>query len=265
MPKESRACPVCRSMPDEAEGKAQRQRREPAQRRVAERGRDGDEGEHHQREVVGRPEREGELHHPGGDEGEPEGGDQARYERPYCGRGQCRPAPALARHLVALERGDDRGALTRGIEQDRGGRAAVHATVVDAGEHDQRGGRVELVGDRQQQRHGQRRPDSGQHADSGAERHADQGVEQVDRLQRTGKAVREEREGIHDERPPGSEEELLERPGGQREVEEAGEDQPDDERQHDAERYRHPQRPLAEGARREGEQQPGRDREAERL
>jgi prephenate dehydrogenase len=62
-----------------------------------------------------------------------------------------RPAAAGARHLVAFERGDDRGAFARRVEQDRGGRAAIHAAVVDAGEHDERAGRVELVGDGQQQ------------------------------------------------------------------------------------------------------------------
>ena len=144
-------------------------------------------------------------------------GDQAGDERADRGRRQRRAAAALARHLVALERGDDRGALARRVEQDRGGRAAIHAAVVDAGEHDQRAGRVELVGDRQEQRDGQRRPDAGQHADRGAERHADQRVEQVHRLERGDQAVGEEREGVHVQRPS-ARMQPLERPGGQREL-----------------------------------------------
>ena len=43
--------------------------------------------------------------------------------------------PALG-HLVALDGGDDRRALAGGVEQDRRRRPAVHAAVVDAGEHD---------------------------------------------------------------------------------------------------------------------------------
>ena len=34
--------------------------------------------------------------------------------------------------------------LARRVEQDRGGRAAVHGAVVDAGEHDERARRVHL-------------------------------------------------------------------------------------------------------------------------
>ena len=67
------------------------------------------------------------------------------------------PARPGLRHLVALERGGDRGRLARRVEQDGGGRAAEHRAVVDAGEHDERAGRVELHGERQQHRHGERR------------------------------------------------------------------------------------------------------------
>ncbi len=249
---------------DEPERQPEEQRGQPAQRRVAEGGRDGDEGEHHQREVVGRPERQRELHHPRRDEGEAEGGDQPGDERADRRRGQRRPAAALARHLVALERGDDRGALARRVEQDRGGRAAVHAAVVDAGEHDQRGGRVELVGDRQQQRDGQRRADAGQHADRGAERDADQRVEQVHRLQRAGEAVGEEREGVHGA-SPGQKKSRSSGPAGSERLRRPAKISQIDERQDDAERDGEPERPAAEAPRGEGEQEPGGDREAERL
>ena len=52
---------------------------------------------------------------------------------------------------------------------------------------------IELEGDRQQQRDGQRRADAGQHADRGAEQHADQREQQVHRLQRRrrGRGARE--------------------------------------------------------------------------
>ena len=182
---------------DEAEREPERQRGQAPQRRIAEGRRDGDEGEHHQRKVVGRPERERELHHPRREEREAERGDQSGDERADRRRCQRRPAATLSRHLVAFERGDDRGALARRVQQDGGRRAAVHAAVVDAGEHDERGGRVELVGHRQQQRDGKRRADAGKHAHGSAEGDADQRVEEVDRLDRAGEAVREERKGVH--------------------------------------------------------------------
>jgi len=63
--------------------------------------------------------------------------------------------------------------------------------VVDAAEHDERRGRVEAEGRRQQQRHGGRRPDSGQHADRGAERHADRRPQQVRGREGDREALRE--------------------------------------------------------------------------
>ncbi len=139
----------------------------------------------------------------------PSGRDRAGDERADGGGGERRPAAAGLGHLVAFERGRQRGALARRVDQDRGGRAAIHAAVVDAGEHDERAGRIELEGDRQQQRDGERRPDAGQHADRGAEQHADQREQQVHRLQRDGEALERARRT----RPwPASSEQPLERP-----------------------------------------------------
>ena len=135
------------------------------------------------------------------------------------------PRPAL-RHLVAFERGRDRGALARRVDQDRGGRAAVHAAVVDAGEHDERAGGIELEGDRQQQRDGERRADAGQHADRGAEQHADQREQQVHRLQRDGEALGERGEGSM----ASTSEQPFERPRRQRQGQQLGEHQIDHER-----------------------------------
>ena len=115
-------------------------------------------------------------------------------------------------HLVALDRGDHRGGLARGVQQDRGGRAAVHAAVVDAGEHDERAGRLQGVGDRQQQRDGHGRADAGQHADGGAEEDADQGVEQVRRGQRGGEPVHQGGPDVHQSIP-------SRMPGGQADAE----------------------------------------------
>src|SRR5690606_26399775 len=83
------------------------------------------------------------------------------------------------------------------VEQDRRGRPAVHAAVVDAGEHDQRVRRLEPERDRQEQRDGERGADAGQHADGGADRDADQRPQQVRRGQRGGEALHEERDAVH--------------------------------------------------------------------
>ena len=104
---------------------------------------------------------------------------------------------ALARHLVAVEAGDDRRRLARHVDQDRRRRAAVLRAVVDAGEHDQRRHRLQRVGRRQQHRDRRDRTDAGQHADQRAEQHADERVEQVDRRQRDAEAEREMAEEIH--------------------------------------------------------------------
>jgi hypothetical protein len=67
--------------------------------------------------------------------------------------------------------------------------AAVHAAVVDAGEHDEGAGGINVVGDRQQQRDRQRRADPGQHPDRGSEQHTDGAVQEVTRFQRRGETV----------------------------------------------------------------------------
>ena len=56
---------------------------------------------------------------------------------------------------------------------------------------------IELVGDRQQQRDRERRPDAGQHTHGNAEEDADQRIEQVHRLHGDSHAMRERGEGFH--------------------------------------------------------------------
>ena len=126
-----------------------------------------------------------------------EGGDGAGEERAERGGGERRAGLALARHLVAVDGGDGGGELAGQVDQDGGGRAAVLRAVVDAGEHDERGHRLEGEGDRQEHGDGRGRADAGQHADERAEQHADEAVEQVDRGQRGLEAEREVGEEVH--------------------------------------------------------------------
>ena len=155
----------------------------PAHGRIAEGRRHGDEGDAHEREIILRP----ELRPPA------RRGYGARKARPIvamvpatnepiaevASAGPPRPALAilLPSSAVAME------ALSPGrVDQDRGGRAAIHAAVIDAREHDDRAARIELEGDRQQQCDRQRRADARQHPDGGAEQHADEREQQVHRL-----------------------------------------------------------------------------------
>ena len=182
---------------DDRKRKADEEGSETAQRRIAKSGRDSHEREHHEREILTRPERQREFDDKRSNEGKRDRRQQTRDEGADGGRGKCWSTTSGPGHLVALERRDDRSAFTRGIEQDRRRRAAVHAAIVDAGEHDQRAGRIELVGDRQEKRHRERRTDTRQDADECAERDANQRVEQVDRLSGDRQPLEKEIKRIH--------------------------------------------------------------------
>ena len=104
------------------------------------------------------------------------------------------PARPCLRHLVAVERGDDRGRLAGDVDQDRRGRAAILRAVIDAGEHDQRADRIEPEGDRQQHRDRRDRPDAGQHADQRADEAADEAEQDV---LGSGSAKRRRKAGDH--------------------------------------------------------------------
>ena len=122
---------------DEADGEADEQGGEAADAGAAEHGADRDEGEQHDGEVLRRAEADRELHDLRREQGQQQRADGAGDEGADGGRGERLRGPAGLGHLVALDGRDDRGGLARGVEQDRGRRAAVHAAVEDAGEHDE--------------------------------------------------------------------------------------------------------------------------------
>ncbi len=186
---------------DQAQAEPDEQRRQPPQRAIAQSGRDGYERQDHQREIIGRPERKCETHDPGRNERQGQRGEEPGDERSDGRRRERGTAPAFARHLVAFERCDDRSAFAGRVEQDRGGRATIHATVIDAREHDKRAGRIELIGDRQQKRHGQRRPDAWQNANGGAQGDPDQRIDQILPLERRDQPVGQKLERVHHRLP----------------------------------------------------------------
>ena len=110
------------------------------------------EAEHHQREILGRSEQQRERGQRRAERGDQHGRDAAGDERADGRDRERRSGAALARHLVAVERGHHRGRFARYVDQDRRGRAAILGAVVDAGQHDQRADRRQSEGDRQQHR-----------------------------------------------------------------------------------------------------------------
>ncbi len=107
------------------------------------------------------------------------------------------PGAPLPRHLVAVDRRHRGRHFARQVDQDRRGGAAILRAVIDAGEHDERSDRREVVGERQQHRDRGGRADPRQHADEGADQCADEAVEQVLQRQRGAKSEREVVDQFH--------------------------------------------------------------------
>ena len=197
-PKVRRAWPVCWSMPMTPRARPAKRDDEAADPRGAEDAGDRDEGEHHQREVVGRPEDEGQLGDGRRREREHERGERAGDERADR-RGRERGRAPRPRRAMRLPSSAVMIApLSPGrVQQDRRGRAAVHRAVEDAGEHDEGAGRVHLHRHREEQRDRERRADAGQDADRRPEDRADERPEEVQRLERHGEAVGELGQRVH--------------------------------------------------------------------
>ncbi len=147
-----------------------------------------DQAEHHQREVFGRPEQQREARQWCAERGNQHRGHATREERADGGDGERRSRPALLRHLMAVETGDDRRRLARDVDQNRGGRAAVLRAVIDAGKHDQSADGRQPEGDRQQHRYGGDCSDAGQHPDQGADQGTDHAEQEVVRSKRDPEA-----------------------------------------------------------------------------
>src|SRR5262249_27660043 len=129
--------------------------------------------------------------------GDDEGRDRAGKERAEGRDREGGAGLALARHLMAVDAGDDRGGLARQVDQDGGGRAAILRAIEDAGEHDQAGYRLEMKGERQQHRDGGDRSDARQHADQGADQRPNQREAEIGGCERDAEAEREIVEKLH--------------------------------------------------------------------
>ena len=147
-----------------------------------------DEAHDHEREILGRAEDQRQLGQRSAERRDDEGRHGAGEERADGRDAERHAGAALARHLVAVERGDHGGRLAGNVDQDRRGRAAVLGAVIDAGQHDQRADGIEPEGDRQQHGDGGDRPDAGQHADQRADEAAQEGEAEVLQAQRDAEA-----------------------------------------------------------------------------
>ena len=188
MLKEKRAMPELTSVPTMPSSRPRIVMQHGLEHRAARQRHGRDQAEHHQREILGGVELEREVGQRRREGGDDQRRDAAGEERPQRRDAQRRPGPALPRHLVAVEHGDDRRHLARQIDQDRGRRAAVGGAVVDAGQHDQRRHRRQPVG-RSAAAWRWSRPDRCPATRRSASRPApDEGIEQVDRRERDAEA-----------------------------------------------------------------------------
>ena len=142
------------------------------------------QAQHHQGEVVGRAEQQRHARQRGGERGDDERGDAPGDERADGGNAERHAGAPLLGHLMAVERGDHRCRLAGDVDEDGRGRAAVLGAVVDAGQHDERAGRIDAEGDRQQHGDGGDRADARQHADQRADEATDEAQRQVLERQR---------------------------------------------------------------------------------
>ena len=182
---------------DEGHEGAQGGGAEPLHQRRPRQAHDHAEGEDHEAEVLGRADPQGEVGEGRREEREADEAECPRHEGRDRGDGEGRPGPALPRHLIAVHGGDHRGHLARHVDEDGGGRAAVHGAVVDGGEHDDGRRRRQERCERQQDGDARGGPDAGQHADQRPQDRANQSEEEVLRRERLGEALEEEADGIH--------------------------------------------------------------------
>ena len=131
--------------------------------------RDSDEAQHHEREVVGRVERQRHARERRRrDEQEQRRDDAAREGR--VGRdGQRLARMPRPRHRVAVERGGDGGGDARRVDQDGRCRAAEDGAVIDRRHEDDARRGLQRRRDRDHQRDGRHGSEPRQHADEGAD------------------------------------------------------------------------------------------------
>ena len=151
----------------------------------------------HERKILRWPEDQRDAGQRRGEGGNHQCRNRAGDEGAYRRDPKRNARSALARHLMAVDCGDDSARLAGDIEQDRGGGAAILGAVIDAGQHDQRGGRIEPEGQREQDSDGRDRPDPRQDADQRPQHAAGKAEQDIGRRQRDAEAVAEILQEFH--------------------------------------------------------------------
>ena len=147
---------------DETDRKPYKQGGQPTHRALTQHSTYRSQRQEHQAKVLGRSQANGVIGQHRRKQGHDDGGDRSSNKGANCRACQGSPSAAALGHLVAFHRGDHGGGLARRVEQNRGGRTAVHRPIVNAGKENHRCGGVHMRGNRKQHRHGGRRPDPGQ-------------------------------------------------------------------------------------------------------
>ena len=135
---------------------------------AADEGADEAQGKHHQSEVVPWAELNGDLGQRGGQEGQHDGAEGAADKGAVGSDGHSLSSQALFAHGIAVKGGGDGGGGAGDAQQDGADQAAGDAAHVHAEEQRHGGDGAQLIGEGQQQRHG----DGGVQAGDGAEDNA---------------------------------------------------------------------------------------------
>jgi hypothetical protein len=98
---------------------------------------------------------------------------------------------------MAVETGDDGGGFSWDIDEHRCDGAAIHGAIIDGAEHDERPGRVEFEGKRDQDGGAGRRAQAGENTDQRTEQAADQREGQVLQAHRRRQTGHEMFERVH--------------------------------------------------------------------
>ena len=171
-------------------------RRQPLQDRRADRG-ERRQAEHDEGEIFRRPEGERRARQRRRQQHEAEGAERSGDAGADGGDAERGAGAALQGHLVAVDAGHDGARLAGHADEHGGERAAVLRAVIDAGEHDDGGGRARAVGERQEQGDGGRRSDARQHPDHLAEQHAGEAHGEMRRRQRRRETLHQVEERPH--------------------------------------------------------------------
>ncbi len=131
--------------------------------------RDQHQRHHHQGQDIERAQPHRDLGERIGQRHQPHPGDQAAEQRGADRIAERAAGLALARHRVAVERGDDRGRLAGYAQQDGGDEAAGNGADIHRHHHGQRVVDRHVEGQRQQQRDAHGAGDAGNGAEDDAE------------------------------------------------------------------------------------------------